>query len=67
MDWLEENPQTEMNTPDAGLLQHVQEVTQAYEQKLAKDDENDLNTYNIYSKHTGGVANCNLIRGRLGC
>lgn len=53
MDWLEENPQTEMNTPDAGLLQHVQEVTQAYEQKLAKDDENDLNTYNIYSKHTG--------------
>ncbi len=53
LDWLEENPQTETNTPDAGLLQHVQEVTQAYEQELAKDDENDRNTYNIYAQHTG--------------
>ena len=38
---------------DAELLQHVQEVTQAYEQKLAKDDENDRTTYNIYAKYTG--------------
>ena len=53
LDWLAENPQTEMNTPDAELLQHVQEVTQAYEQKLAKDDENDRTTYNIYAKYTG--------------